>query len=451
MTRPAMGDERRWAARYQFLEQLWRGRDRLVCDRELEAAIHTGAEGQLAELLDHLIPKHEGEGRAWVALHNDRRAASFARSRAGTVFVSLDDAVELASDEDWQVALVNLDDGATELLDALEPLFDVLSERCEDDEARSVVLTLAVGADEDETFEQLAEVVEMLFDNARIYGLARPTMAAFYDFGLVLEPDAGEPGEGESEPAAGVEVDTTLGNEAPRFELFVAVVGSTLPGEGVTFVELPARADGHTSAGAAASDEAEELAALRLQLAEAQRRGDMQAIERQALLERLEHAEDRLATLDEELDSRHEGGESGASLAGATHRLDEALAREQSLRWELERLRGEVEHLRVRPIEALEAELAGVAAQLELTEAALAELEDAAALADEDDAAAGAHDFAHDGRERLGAADEPSQAQARAWLQARGQLEHLLRKLERGGALSALELHRELSALRKLL
>ena len=49
MDRSSMGDERRWAARYQFLDQLWRGRDRIVCDREIEAALHAGLEGPLAD------------------------------------------------------------------------------------------------------------------------------------------------------------------------------------------------------------------------------------------------------------------------------------------------------------------------------------------------------------------------------------------------------------------
>jgi hypothetical protein len=36
-------------------------------------------------------------------------------------------------------------------------------------------------------------------------------------------------------------------------------------------------------------------------------------------------------------------------------------------------------------------------------------------------------------------------------MKARAKLDHLLRKLERGGEVSALELHRELSGLRRLL
>lgn len=433
-----MGDERRWAARYQFLEQLWRGRDRMICDREVEAALHAGGDdGRRAELLAQLVPGESGDARAWVALHNDRRAANFARTRSGTVFVGLDEAGEIASDEEWQVALINLDDG--DLGEQLEGLLEILGERSEDREDVSVVLTLACGDDEDDSYEELAAIVEDFFGDGRIYGLTRPAMAAFYDFGPVLEPEPqSDEDTAESEAAAvGIEVDNTLGSDKPRFDAFVAVIGASLPGEGVTFVELP----GVSTASAPSGDATEELAALRLQLAEAQRRGDLQAIERQSLLERLEQAEDRIASLDDELSSHEAAGEAQQS-PGDGPRMDEVLAREQSLRWELDRVRGELENLRVRPVDELEAELASVQAQLEQAEAALAEAEA------ESDAQ---RQVAEPLESLLAEDDGPSPAQAREWMKARAKLDHLLRKLERGGELSALELHRELSGLRRLL
>jgi hypothetical protein len=47
--------------------------------------------------------------------------------------------------------------------------------------------------------------------------------------------------------------------------------------------------------------------------------------------------------------------------------------------------------------------------------------------------------------------EQPTVAQVREWRRARSKLQHLLRKLERGGRLSALELHRELVQLKNLL
>ncbi|HVI02336.1 MAG TPA: hypothetical protein VM869_26670 [Enhygromyxa sp.] len=458
MTRPAMGDERRWAARYQFLEELWRGRDRIVCDRELETALHGAVEGPLAELLAALVPGEGSGERAWVALHNDRRAASFARERSGTVFASVEEAAELASDEGWQVALVHLSGTSRAELANMEPFLEVLGERLEDDPERSVVLSLPCTADEDASYELLAELVEELFGDGRIYGLTQPTMAAFYDFGPVLEP-AGEQDERSGE--ADIEVDNVLGSETPRFEAFIAVVGASIPGEGVTFIELP----GSMPASAAASAGDDDLAALRVQLAEAQRRGDMQAIERQSLLEKLEQAEDRIASLEDQLDKSPATAPAAEASASsqAGPRVDELLAREQTLRWEIERLRGEVERLEARPVEELEAEVASLRAELDRTqlelELATAEYEGDEADADDDELdehedeldEQALAELARLAEELEREAEQPTAAQVREWRRARSKLEHLLRKLERGGRLSALELHRELVQLKNLL
>jgi hypothetical protein len=452
-----MGDERRWAARYQFLDELWRGRDRIVCDRELEGALHAGrAEGPLADLLAGLVPGDGSSDRAWIALHNDRRAASFARERSGTVFVGLDEAAEIASDEAWSVAMVHLGSSSqapqtrAELVQGrVESFLEVLGERLEDDPRRSVILSLVCGPDEDRSYELLAELVEELFGDARIYGLTRPGMAAFYDFGRLVTPAVSEDSAESSE--AEIEVDNSLGSESPRFECFMAVVGARSPGEGVTFIELPAIGTDTSEATRAGDDEA---GALRVQLAEAQRRVDLHAIEHQTMLEKLEHAEDRIGSLEEQLDQSV--GES-ASVGGSgesSERIDELRAREQSLRWELEQRRGEIERLEARPVEALEAEVARLRAALDQAEErvdeARAALVEAQAGADIDE-----EELVNDALEDLAVllddADEPSPAQVREWRRARSRLEHLLRKLERGGQLSALELHRELAALQRLL
>ena len=440
-----MGDERRWAARYQFLEQVWRGQDRIVCDRELEAALHAGPEGAVGELLGGLLPAEGGDARAWVALYNDRRAVSFARARSGTVFASLDDGPELAADEPWKVALVDL--GESVELDGLETFVEILAERAEDDPSRTIVLSVRCGTgedDEDETYEALADLVAEQFGDGRIYGLTRPKVAAFFDFGPVLEDEGGDDEGGGAE--GGVEFDNSLGSEEPRFELFVAVIGEARPSEGALYVELPGaeRSASAPPPTALARAESEELAALRVQLSEAQRRGDLQAIERQELLEELERSQDRVANLEEELDAQ------GSSIAAqASQRLDTVLASEQSLRWQLDQARSELEASRARPVDELEAELATLQAKLERAEQLRAfEITRREALERtlteqtvEEGAASGAE----------GDDDDPSPSQARAWLGARGRLESLLRKLERGSRVSALELHRELQALKKLL
>ena len=450
MTRSAMGDERRWAARYQFLEDLWQGRDRIVYDRELEAAVDGRGEGAFAGLVDTLLTRGSAasEGRVWMPRSGERRAAPVAR--AGATPLALADAPQLASTGAWQVALIHLGRGGAALDPQLSELLAALVGPGRNGE-RSVVLTVDCGeraGDDDRAYEQLADLSEELFGDARIYGLSTPGMAAFYDFGPVLASE-----EGAEEVAVDIEVDNSLGSEAPRFHQFIAVVGQRLPADGLTFVELPtpeasreaiAKPGAQVRPGtvgeptAAAQPDASAIAtsvqtpelaeagvsldSLRAQLAESRRRAEVQAIERQELLEKLEQAEERLASLDE--------------VAADAPRLDAALAREQALTWELDRLKGQLAGLEARPVDALEAEVAALRARLAQAQQRAAELDsgegEPVTLLLED-------------------AEELSVAQGREWLRARGRLDQLLRRLERGAELSALALHRELTALRELL
>ena len=452
-----MGDERRWAARYQFLEELWRERDRIVFDPELEHALHAGSEGSPAELLGRLLPDAEPDARVWMTLTNDRRAAGFARARSGTVFVGLDAATELATDEAWQVALIQLPQlalgegsGREQLGADLSALLDVLGDKASDDPERSVVIAVPCEAGNEElAFERLSGLVEELFSDARIYGLARPGMVAAYDFGRILEDEASD----EDEDVA-IEVDTTLGSD-PRFDLYLAVIGDRLPAEGLTFLELPPDEAGRTRAGEVGDD----LGAMKAQLAEAQRRGDLQAIERLTLLEKLEQAEDRAAGLDDELERlRDPAGASVASGASQQEgpRLDAVLAREQTLRWELERVRGELDNLRARPVETLEAEAASLRARLGAAEAQVERLQAEAKAAEElgeDEDEDGDFDEL-EGEDAVSfevVVQGDAEAGSRDRQRMRGQIDRLLLRLERGAELSALELHRELAALRRAL
>ncbi len=78
-----MGDERRWAARYQFLEELWRERDRIVFDPELEQVLVAGSAGWADELVGRLLPDAEPDARVWMPLGNERRAGRFRASSIG--------------------------------------------------------------------------------------------------------------------------------------------------------------------------------------------------------------------------------------------------------------------------------------------------------------------------------------------------------------------------------
>lgn len=453
-----MTDGRRWVARYQFLDELWRGRDRIVFDPELERELHGGGpdDDRARALLDALVPATDPDARVWVVLEQDRRAASLLRARAATEFLGVDEASAVAGEGRWKVAVVHVGAlaGDRALNPSLAAFLDVLGEQAQDDDERTVVLVADSRDDEDATYDALADLVDEVFSDGRIYGATRPAIVGFYDFGRVLEAEEADL-EQADEDASGFEVDNTLGPESPRFDRMIAVVGARVPAEGAALIEVPA------DAGPAAGSRREggDSSALRVQLAEAQRRADEQAIERQALLEQVERGEDRIAALEEALAAEGGGARTSAAPADGP-RLDEALASQQSLRWELERMRGELEILQSRPVETLEADVAAAQARLVEAEAELetrgrriAELEAALVRRSEAGPARDPEDDEDEdedddeGLVLVFEPDEPDPARVRADRSARARVSRLLRKLERGAQVSALELHRELSKL----
>lgn len=165
--------------------------------------------------------------------------------------------------------------------------------------------------------------------------------------------------------------DNTLGSQAPMILEYVVILGEGAPdaGEGMTLVEVPPGAvDGD-----AVPSEAPTSAPLRAQLAETRRQADLSAIERQALVERLDNLEsantglkaesaelrDRLARALAEPAAGPEPADDGKP------RLDAALAEVQSLRWELTQTKRALDAARARPVEVLEAEVARLAALLD--------------------------------------------------------------------------------------
>ncbi|HET6582664.1 MAG TPA: hypothetical protein VFG69_04440, partial [Nannocystaceae bacterium] len=126
-------------------------------------------------------------------------------------------------------------------------------------------------------------------------------------------------------------------------------------------------------------------------------------------------------------------------------RLDATLAREQSLRWRVSALERELDALRVRPVEELEAELAAARAQA------------AAAAAAVDSGGAGGDEAvggATNGARRVGTDDARRLPALRAGGSGRTAalraVEGLVRRIDRG-AIGTNDLRRELSALRRRL
>ncbi len=396
-----MPNDLRWAARYQFLEELWRSQPRVVVDPDVEHVLAAGGPGfahgshpPLAELADDLLPRGAGGPPAWCAV-SEVQTEALQRSRPGTRFVSVDAVVEVLQHQSWEVALVDLrpflstddtddridrDRGEVEaqlgpdgpgLVDALAAGIELM---------RTVVLSVPIRdyprSARGLTYEELADLVGRL-GGGRIYALFDSPMAGVVEYGEPVEPPfedetaLGEDGifddddDGEDEPDedddAPLTFDNTLALAEPWVASFLAVVGA--PGvlaEGLTLLELPP-----------AEEEGRSEAANRGELQEVRRQADLVAIQRQQLLETVSALRHDNAVLLDELDgARRVGMEQVPAVIpppvgeGAPVRPDEEVAREQELQWRVAALEGEAKRLRERPVTELEAEVATLRAQL---------------------------------------------------------------------------------------
>jgi hypothetical protein len=481
-----MADEIAWAARYQFLEELWRGQDRIIFDPALEELLRVGGGGvghgshaALAELTDGLIPRDVGDEDVWVVLGNPRRGGEYSRLRAGTTFVGLDEGASLVSDEDWQVAIVDLggmlaepaagrsvpdEDLAIEarLDPRLSAFVEVLAEAAA--EGKTVVFSVAAEDAGGLGYDAFVDLLVGIVPDAMLFGLGDATAALVFDFGGVSEDeDAADDDEDDDEDEEGAEYDAaldeaedewtsevvedeadsledgedvpidydnTLGDPEPTIHTWIAISSPRVVSGGMTVIELPRAQRGGPQP---------EASGMRAQLTEVQHQADLAAIERQRVMEQLEEAEDRIAELSDERERLLDGAAEVSVLGDGGGRLDEVLAREQAARWELNQVRAQLEHERARPVDELEAEVARLEVALENrpVPARAAQPSSAAAVVVETTGPAPATESAPGLRNGEGA-------------RLRGEVDRLLRRIERGG-MPTLELHRELKRLRRFL
>ncbi len=350
--RPTMTDDLRWAVRYAFLEDLWRDRNRVIVDAGFEAALRSSGpdttDDPLEELVDGLAPRVP-KSRTWMAVADESVARQLAQTRPGTGFLPRGNFADVVAHRDWAVALVEL-----AALDDATPggtrLREQLSERARD--GRTVLVSTRAATDEhgeDPGFAALGELLDESLGGGRIFGVYRPPMAAVVDFG------GDDEGEDDEVPLS---FDNTLGTQAPEFIEYVAVAGEHPPlPEGMTLVELPS-----DTPAVSAGDEA-----LRDQLLQAQRQAELAAIDRQALLEKVdqlesarEQGERQASELRDQL--ARAVTEPGSSEAG--DELQATQADNQALRWKVQQLQRELDAVRARPVEVLEAEVAALRAEL---------------------------------------------------------------------------------------
>lgn len=506
-----MFEDTRWAARYQFLEELWRGRSRVICDRALEATLRDGGPGvahgshpPLAELVDDLVPRQPEAQRAWMVVATTDAARELERLREGTRFVPASRLPTLLRTETWDVAVVDLgaflepvdapaDEPGTRRRDRFgrfvpagtpppvhEGQLDDVGEDLVDaaaaagrDRACTVVLSFPVrdypARPHGFTLDEVSQLVVERFSEGRIYGVFSPPMAAIVSFGAVGataedewsdedDLDGGEldeEGEGEGdedEDEVELAYDNTLGTQSPLLLSFLVVIGSDVGlADGLTLVELaPGSAQPTTARGGDGE--------MRAQVVEARRQADLAEIERQRLVARVDELgaqrellEDEVSDLRDRLARAAVRGDDFVPVVSAAppavvesspptdDRLDLVLAREQAVRWQLTQTQRELDAARKRPVDALEAELASLRAQLE----------PGPRTADAEPPVAAPSGRAPAARPD-GGTDPANPTRARAREEAARVIERLVRRVEREG-IGALELRRELVAIRRLL
>lgn len=426
-----MHDDLRWAARFAFLEELWRDRPRVVVDRGLEAWLSAGVapdrdEDPVAALVDRLLPASAGGPRAFMATHEAATARELSRTRPATGFVPVDRLGDLLRHRDYQIAIVDLasvdvdadaettavaHSSATQVAagrPALGPtarrVLELLGDAAEAGRAVAIVLPAGPGPgafDEVQAMELLAERL----GGGRLYGLYQPHMTALVDYG---EPsDEGEPDEeldeeldeepdeeldeepdddretaalddadDEADDTGGDEevplsFDNTLGTMTPAIAEWLLVAGVSAPADGLSLLEV------REVAGAAAAPPA----TWRAQLSEAQRQADLRAIEVQRWVERAdalaadnERLGTALAQAQDELARAVHAAAPGPEAAGlpgdlqAQARLESAAAEIQGLKWRIAQLEEELQAARARPLDEWEAEVASLRARLSAAE-----------------------------------------------------------------------------------
>ncbi|MBK8264530.1 MAG: hypothetical protein IPK80_24705 [Nannocystis sp.] len=362
-----MSIDRCWAARYEFLRELWDGRDRLLVDEALAALVATPrrTHGALGEMVQALTGER-GRGRAWL-LGEVGRTSAGRRQRGLEVIDSA--ATSSLTELPWEVALVDLDGflgegsapsrmlrrdlpGVWRHLDRRAiGLLDALAEAAS--RGRAVVLSISADKARAPDFQVL---VEHCFDRARLFGVAPMPVVGIVDFGEIARDDDGR---GQGDASVALAFDNSLAAEVPAFAAYVAVIGRPFAG-GITLVEV--EGEGGEAEGSG------EQSGLRAQLTQALAQVEAGAAARLSLVEQLDAAQRRIAALEGQRAALAAQQAAGAWEAtrgeGAEERVELLRATVLTLRWELEKARAEIDRLVQRPVAAIEAELASLRAQV---------------------------------------------------------------------------------------
>lgn len=249
-----MPSEISWPARYLYLEELWRGRDRIIVDPQLEFGVGSGELAPHERLLARLrarVVGSRGENVLWFhAERDDVRSRALARNAADhsdrrtpsqrpIQFALIDAAASIARDARWDCAFVEVSqalarpqgDGSRilALLDALGPL---------DTRRQSLVLHVAADARGADTYGDFVSLLEDRYGDVPggvfVCGLARSYALQLFEVGAF----GGVHRDAESVDHSAIEFDNRLADETPDIVAYVARVGQPMA-DGLCVVELP--------------------------------------------------------------------------------------------------------------------------------------------------------------------------------------------------------------------
>lgn len=217
-----MTGDLRWATRYAFSDELWRGRARIVLDSRLEAALARTSPSSVPEveagaaLFDDLVPRvaqrrdtgDDARLDVWMGVTDEATGRRLAPRRPGTQFLGLSALCETIRRRRWEVALVDLtdllvpgEDGRARLSVRGSEVVAALASRPASD-GHGIVLSVRAdpdtgGLDYDDLLQLLPRLAPELADSrARIYGVYAPPIAAVVE--LSEEADGGEPDPSET-------------------------------------------------------------------------------------------------------------------------------------------------------------------------------------------------------------------------------------------------------------
>lgn len=181
------------AARYQFLKEVWAGRDRVVYDPSLvEWLGSSAAEGDARwkSLLAEVLPSNPSGSVVWAVVRSEAEVVRYAPSLGGCRLVTVEQAFDLGADALWSVAMVDLSGGVeapVHVEEASAPLrcqleLAGLVERFVEELGRGRTITVSVGGGVVRTCsgDDIALLFEELVPEANSYVVATPTVAAVY-------------------------------------------------------------------------------------------------------------------------------------------------------------------------------------------------------------------------------------------------------------------------------